>query len=255
MERGGLLWLASGCVILGLLPAQIVPVLARVAEQLHVGRLLPNGAPWWMLVPLQGRQASYAPLVFSCAVVAVVLLTIWVVRLLYHQRIRRVAPWDCGFGRLDARMQDTAEGFGQPIRHLFEPFFAMQRQLPSPFDPAPRYRVVIGDRIWNAAYAPLGALVQRIADAFAALQQDVYKRQGPGARARQRIDLPGLAAVHGRLRPGIRGRRHRRVPGAGVQARPWTGGVAADAAVHVSGLNAAGLMAGVSAPLRAVRPV
>jgi formate hydrogenlyase subunit 3/multisubunit Na+/H+ antiporter MnhD subunit len=171
LERGGLLWLASGCVILGLLPAQIVPVLAGVAEQLHVGRLLPNGAPWWMLVPLQGRQASYAPLVFSCAVVAVVLLTIWVVRLLYHQRIRRVAPWDCGFGRLDARMQDTAEGFGQPIRHLFEPFFAMQRQLPSPFDPAPRYRVVIGDRIWNAAYAPLGALVQRIADAFAALQQ------------------------------------------------------------------------------------
>jgi hypothetical protein len=24
-------------------------------------------------------------------------------------------------------MQDTAEGFGQPIRQLFEPFFAMQR--------------------------------------------------------------------------------------------------------------------------------
>ena len=38
-------------------------------------------------------------------------------------------------------MQDTAEGFGQPIRHIFQPFFAMQRELPTPFDRAPRYRV------------------------------------------------------------------------------------------------------------------
>ena len=43
-------------------------------------------------------------------------------------------PWDCGFGRLNARMQDTAEGFGQPIRHIFGPFFAVKRELPSPFD-------------------------------------------------------------------------------------------------------------------------
>ena len=31
-------------------------------------------------------------------------------------------------------MQDTAEGFGQPIRQIFEPFFRMERHLPSPFD-------------------------------------------------------------------------------------------------------------------------
>ena len=68
-------------------------------------------------------------------------------------------------------MQDTAEGFGQPIRHLFEPFFAMKRGLPSPFDPAPRYRVVIGDRFWNALYAPLAPLVQRLSGGFARLQQ------------------------------------------------------------------------------------
>ncbi len=43
----------------------------------------------------------------------------------YHRRVRRAPPWDCGFARLDARMQDTAEGFGQPIRHIFQPFFAM----------------------------------------------------------------------------------------------------------------------------------
>jgi hypothetical protein len=68
-------------------------------------------------------------------------------------------------------MQDTAEGFGQPIRHLFNPFFAMVRELPSPFDLAPRYRVVVGDRIWRGLYLPLGALVRRIANAVAWLQQ------------------------------------------------------------------------------------
>ena len=59
-------------------------------------------------------------------------------RLFYHQRVRKAEPWDCGFGRLNSRMQDTAEGFGQPIRHLFNPFFAMVRELPSPFDPGSR---------------------------------------------------------------------------------------------------------------------
>jgi len=171
LERIGLLWLALGCVALGLFPAQVVGALRIVVRQL-AGVDLPNPtAPWWLLEPLPGRLASYSGLVFFVAVTAVVLLTIIAVQLFYHQRVRRAAPWDCGFVRLDARMQDTAEGFGQPIRHIFEPFFAMQRELPSPSDRAPRYRVLVADRIWQRLYEPLGSLVQRVADAFAWLQQ------------------------------------------------------------------------------------
>ena len=171
LERIGLVWLALGCIVLGLIPTQVVTVLRTVARQLaHVD--LPNPtAPWWLLEPLPGRLASYSGLVFLLAVTAVVLLTILGVRLFYHQRVRRAAPWDCGFVRLDPRMQDTAEGFGQPIRHIFEAFFAMQRELPSPFDRAPHYRVFIADRIWQRLYEPLGSLVQRVADAFSVLQQ------------------------------------------------------------------------------------
>jgi hypothetical protein len=47
----------------------------------------------------------------------------------------------------------------------------MERDLPSPFDRAPRYRVVVGDKIWRALYQPLGGLVQRVADSLAWLQQ------------------------------------------------------------------------------------
>jgi formate hydrogenlyase subunit 3/multisubunit Na+/H+ antiporter MnhD subunit len=171
LERIGLLWLALGCVTLGLIPTQVVGALRLVTRQLAGVDLPDPTAPWWLLEPLPGRLASYSGLVFLLAVTAVVLLAILAVRFFYHQRVRRGAPWDCGFARLDPRMQDTAEGFGQPIRHIFEPLFAMQRELPSPFDRTPRYRVLVADRIWQRLYEPLGALVQRVADAFSILQQ------------------------------------------------------------------------------------
>ena len=170
LERLGLAWLAAGCVLLGLLPVQVLPVLARVAAALGFAEL-PAPGNRWLLLPLPERAASYAPLVFLVAIAAVVIVAYCGVRILYHERVRRGPPWDCGFVHLDARMQDTAEGFGQPIRHIFGAFFALQRELPSPFDRAPRYRVVIADRIWRGCYEPLGALVQRLADAAARLQQ------------------------------------------------------------------------------------
>jgi formate hydrogenlyase subunit 3/multisubunit Na+/H+ antiporter MnhD subunit len=170
LERLGLLWLAAGCVLLGLLPVQVIPVLSTVAAQLGFATLPPATSPW-LLLPLPDRAASYAPLLFCAAIAAVVVVTYFGVRILYHERVRRGPPWDCGFVRQDARMQDTAEGFGQPIRHIFGAFFTLQRELPTPFDRAPRYRVVIGDRIWRGCYEPLGTLVQRLAFWTARLQQ------------------------------------------------------------------------------------
>jgi len=171
LERIGLVWLALGCLALGLLPTYVIGALSRVVAQVS-GDSLPNTtAPWWLLMPVPGRQTSYSAPVFFIALVATVVITVFTVRRFYHHRLRRAAPWDCGFGSLNARMQDTAEGFGQPIRHIFGAFFAMTRELPSPFDSAPRYKVMVGDRIWLSLYRPLGALVQRIADAFAWMQQ------------------------------------------------------------------------------------
>ncbi len=171
LERIGLIWLALGCFALGLLPTRVIGALRHVVEQLS-GASLPNpAAPWWLLVPLPGGRASYSAPILLVALVAAVVLTWFTVRLFYHRRARRAPAWDCGFGILNARMQDTAEGFGQPIRHIFGAFFAMKRQLPSAFDSAPRYAVVVGDRFWQHLYLPLGTLVQSIADACAWLQQ------------------------------------------------------------------------------------
>ncbi len=171
LEKAGLAWLAAGCVLLGLLPAQVVRGLGYATRQL-TGEALPVTEGWsWVLAPLPDREVSYTPVVLLLVIVAVVLLAFFVVRRLYRRPVRRVPVWDCGFARLDARMQDTAEGFGQPIRHIFQPFFHLDRQLPSPFDAAPRYSVAVGDRIWRALYEPLGGIVQRAADSVAWLQQ------------------------------------------------------------------------------------
>jgi formate hydrogenlyase subunit 3/multisubunit Na+/H+ antiporter MnhD subunit len=171
LERIGLLWLAVGCFALGLFPTFVVGNLGIVVKQLSGDALSSAQAPWWLLVPLPQRHTSYSAVIFLTALAAVLAITVLSLRQLYHQRVRRAPAWDCGFGGLTARMQDTAEGFGQPIRHIFGHFFAMVRELPSPFDSSPRYRVFVGDRIWQSLYMPLGALVQRVADVFAWLQQ------------------------------------------------------------------------------------
>lgn len=67
-------------------------------------------------------------------------------------------------------MQDTAEGFGQPIRHIFGSAFDMERELPLPSDKAPRYRIHIEDRLWRMMYLPIARAVQRISDAIAVVQ-------------------------------------------------------------------------------------
>jgi hypothetical protein len=68
-------------------------------------------------------------------------------------------------------MQDSAEGFGQPIRQIFEPFFLMKRELPTPFDAQPRYRVVVEDHFWRWIYAPIIDLAVYLARLVSLMQQ------------------------------------------------------------------------------------
>jgi hypothetical protein len=68
-------------------------------------------------------------------------------------------------------MQDTAEGFGQPIRQVFEPFFRIDRELPTPFDTHPRYRVVAEDHFWYAIYLPIARGADMLARLAGLIQQ------------------------------------------------------------------------------------
>jgi len=170
-ERLGMAWLVAGCVALGLFPAQIIDILAPVTQLLVGASLAQADGGSWLLVPVSVERASYGPLIFFAGVAASFGLAYVLVRRLYHGRLRRAAPWDCGFPWQTARMQDTAEGFGQPVRQIFEPLYRMRRELPSAFDARPRYAVEVGDHFWYWLYLPLARLVDGAARAIGTLQR------------------------------------------------------------------------------------
>jgi hydrogenase-4 component B len=171
-ERGGMLWLVGGCVGLGLLPNQVIALISPVTQRLvQAGLSQSAAASGWLLVPVGVERASYAPVIFLLGVLVSMGLAFVMVRKLYHGRLRRAPPWDCGHPWQTARMQDTAEGFGQPIRQIFEPFFRLQRQLPTAFDERPVYAVKVEDPLWHWLYLPVARLVDKASRVVGMLQK------------------------------------------------------------------------------------
>ncbi|HKI65045.1 MAG TPA: hydrogenase 4 subunit B [Burkholderiales bacterium] len=172
-ERYGMAWLAAGCFVLGLFPTSILLMLNRVGVSL-TGQGLSIKAlesSWLWLVPTAPEQASYSPVVFLIVIVAVTLFAFLLVRRFYHGRVRVSEPWGCGFPEQSSRMQDTADAFGQPIRHVFGPVYLMHRQMPDPDDPEPRFSLEIEDRHWNWLYLPVARLTEFVSSKIALLQQ------------------------------------------------------------------------------------
>ncbi len=169
LERAGLLWLAAGCVLLGLVPGMVLAAIDPVTRLL-LGSGLSQGSGWLWLVPTSAARASYEPVLVLLVGLLAIGLIAWVTHRFYDGRTRRAAPWDCGAPGLTARMQDSAEGFGQPIRRVFAPFFQTHVELPSPDDAAPRYRVQVTDRFMTSVYRPMGNAVPRLAQWVGRLQ-------------------------------------------------------------------------------------
>ncbi|MEO8849187.1 MAG: proton-conducting transporter membrane subunit, partial [Casimicrobiaceae bacterium] len=171
-ERAALLWLAAACVLLGIFPVNVIHMIDPINTML-VGSTLGNAGSgnWLLLAPIDAARASYSPLIVLVVIVIVVLLTTQAVHRCYHGRLRSEPAWNCGAPVQTPRMQDSAEGFGQPIRQVFEPFFRMTRELPTAFDTEPRYSVTIGDPFWNWIYLPLMRATESVARLGGRVQQ------------------------------------------------------------------------------------
>ena len=174
MERFGMAWLAACCFLLGLFPGTFLLIFNRVAASLTghgLSEQALSGSGWLWLVPTAAEQASYSPLIFLVLIVAVTLLAFMLVRRIYHGRARFADPWDCGYPEQNSRMQETADAFGQPIRHVFGPLYRMERSLPGPDDAAPRYVLKIEDRHWYWLYLPVARAAEFVSSKIALLQQ------------------------------------------------------------------------------------
>ncbi len=161
-----------GCIVIGVLPQLALRAAGSGHRQCSWAQTIAPGPSVWWIAPIAPEQASYSGLIFLAGIARRRRRSRFVlVRLLAHGRMRRTAAWDCGYPWQTSRMQDTAEGFGQPIRHMFGAFFRMERDLPSPADqraalPHPHRRPLLA----RALSSPSRARVQRLADAVSVLQ-------------------------------------------------------------------------------------
>jgi formate hydrogenlyase subunit 3/multisubunit Na+/H+ antiporter MnhD subunit len=174
MERYGMAWLAAGCFVLGLFPSSFLLMLNRVGVSLTGQGLSEQalaGSGWLWLVPTSAEQASYSPIIFLVVIALATLLAFLLVRRFYHGRVRFAAPWDCGYPEQSSRMQDTADAFGQPIRHVFGPLYRIDRRLPGPDDTEPRYTLKVEDRHWYWLYLPVARAAEFVSSKIALLQQ------------------------------------------------------------------------------------
>ncbi len=162
----GMGMLAILCLLLGVLPTTVIGILKTV-PYLLIGDITTQMTAhgWLWLTPVSADVASYsAPLVL-----AAIAVTFIVGRLLLRRNanpIRRSAPWDCGFGPLNTRMQYTAAAFAQPIRRVFGPVWRVQEQVEvtradTTGTPATgvRHQLHIHDWSWIKLYEPIARLV------------------------------------------------------------------------------------------------
>lgn len=171
-ERIGLLCMVVACVALGIFPSFVILQLDFVTEML-VHHSLGSSAVqtgWLLLTPIQAERASYGPLILLFIMVAGGVLTMLAVKKYYHGRLRRGPAWDCGYPAQTSRMQDSAEGFGQPIRKIFEWFMGVSKQVPTPFDLHPHFHSETHDRLWNLFYVPIKHLNEMVGSQVGKLQ-------------------------------------------------------------------------------------
>lgn len=170
-ERSALLFMALGCLLLGVLPKLVLARLDAVTQSLLGAEVALAPHDWLWLTPVSAQRASYSPLILLLLILLVVAATWWGVRRAFHGRWRRAPAWDCGYAAQTWRMQDSADGFGQPIKQIFEGIFGLSRTLPDPLDPVPQYFSEVRDPFWAGLYQPLVKGVERLSVVTARLLQ------------------------------------------------------------------------------------
>jgi hydrogenase-4 component B len=183
--RAAMAGLAVLCLLVGVMPMVAILPLGQVVGDI-VGAPLPalaDGAlpaAWLWLTPLEPGQSSYSGLVVFLAAIIVTMATAIGVHRLANDRIRRGAPWDCGFPDPHPATQYTASSFAQPLRRVFGTLLfraAEHVDMPDPGETRPaRYDVRLIDPAWRGLYAPLIQFVNWVADRANPLQYMTIRR-------------------------------------------------------------------------------
>jgi formate hydrogenlyase subunit 3/multisubunit Na+/H+ antiporter MnhD subunit len=167
--------LAALCLLGGILPGSMIDALAPVTQSLMGHRMaIQSTVPWRSLVPIAESKSSYNGLLVLVFIAASSSIAAMAIHNFASRAVRRSAAWDCGFPDPNPLTQYTAGSFGQPIRRVFGSRLFLAREqvdMPPPGDVTPaRFTLAMHDVIWEALYAPLAGLVDRVATLLDHLQ-------------------------------------------------------------------------------------
>ncbi len=167
LTLAAMLTLAALCLVAGVFPGLFIDALAPVVSMAVGGRMPAQaGAAWLTIVPVAESRSSYNGLLVFLFIVISASLAASVIHRFASDALRRAPPWDCGAPDPNPATQYSAESFAQPIRRVFGGVAFVVREridMPAPGDVRPaRFDLMLGDRIWEALYAPLVGLVERL---------------------------------------------------------------------------------------------
>ena len=133
--------LAAVCVLLGLAPMVVVPMLDRVVSPLAgvsiEGKVL--ALDGWALAPVNVEFSSLSPPVLALLLAALSMLGLGLVAVFGGLVKRRsYKTWGCGIN-LTPRMEYTATGFVQPIKRVFSTIYRPTIKLETEFLEESRY--------------------------------------------------------------------------------------------------------------------
>jgi NADH:ubiquinone oxidoreductase subunit 5 (subunit L)/multisubunit Na+/H+ antiporter MnhA subunit len=177
--------LAGLCVAIGVVPMAALAVMAPVVRALAGADLAPLAdgltlGSFVLLAPLSPGVSSYSGVVVLVAVTAVTLAVVEGVHRLASDKLRRAAPWDCGFPDPSPAAQYTASSFAQPLRRVYGTALFRAREqvdMPEPGDGRPaRLTVTLRDLAWEGLYAPVERAVSWLTDRFNVLQYLTIRR-------------------------------------------------------------------------------
>jgi hypothetical protein len=172
---------AAICTVVGIVPILLVDLLRPVTAQLvpASGPSLAESSLLW-LVPLDAGRSSYSGLTVLLAITLLAGVLVSVIHRFATNRLRRSAPWDCGFPDPRPETQYTAGSFAQPIRRIFgtSAFSARERvDMPAPGETrAAEFSVTLRDPAWDGIYGPVSNLVSWLADRLNITQFQTIRR-------------------------------------------------------------------------------
>ncbi len=164
--RAPMVILAGCCLIIGLFPVCVIPILNRAAA-------------CWIAAPdtVVPNLATAAPLgmvsIVSVALVCIVGCATIVLKRL-STSVPSVDTWDCGYARPDARMQYTASSFAQIIVTIFG--WALRPQIHDPqlegtFPRKTKMHSHVDDPVLDSVLLPISKRIERLFNWFHCFHQ------------------------------------------------------------------------------------